>query len=382
MKPSSKYNLTGILIAASILEVVFWLLFGVVYLLVMDVVPGLRIDKPELWWLFLLGPLMFLFFWISIWSKNRRLDRFGDSNLLSSLITELSSVNTGIKYILWRLAAAFLVLALINPQLGSKMAEAKVKGIDIIVALDVSNSMMAEDLSPNRLVSANRAISKMLEKLQGDRVGIIVFAGQAFVQLPITSDYAAGKLFLSTIDTDVVPVQGTDIGAAIDLSMKSFSEDSPAQKAIVIITDGENHEADAVVAAQEAAEEGIRVFTIGMGSPDGTPIPQYNGETRTGFKKDQEGNIVVSKLNEPMLREIAKAGNGTYIRASNAEVGLEPLLAELNQIEKTDMGTVAYAEYEDRFQIFLALALLCLVLEFFLGNQKGRVAKRLKLFDR
>jgi Ca-activated chloride channel family protein len=271
---------------------------------------------------------------------------------------------------------------LINPQLGSKMAEAKVKGIDIIVALDVSNSMMAEDLSPNRLVSAKRAISKMLEKLQGDRVGIIVFAGQAYVQLPITSDYAAGKLFLSTIDTDVVPVQGTDIGAAIDLSMKSFSEESPAQKAIVIITDGENHEADAVVAAQEAAEQGIRVFTIGMGSQDGTPIPQYNGNTRTGFKKDQEGNIVVSKLNEQMLREIANAGNGAYIRASNAEVGLEPLLAELNQIEKTDMGTVAYAEYEDRFQIFLALALLCLVLEFFLSNQKGKVAKRLKLFDR
>jgi len=382
VKNASKYNLTGILIAASILEVVFWLLFGVVYLVLMDAVPGLQIGRPELWWLFLIGPLMLLFFWISIWSKNRRLDRFGESSLLSNLVTDLSSVYTAIKYILWRLAAAFLVLALINPQLGSKMAEAKVKGIDIIVALDVSNSMMAEDLSPNRLVSAKRAISKMLEKLQGDRVGIIVFAGQAYVQLPITSDYAAGKLFLSTIDTDVVPVQGTDIGAAIDLSMKSFSEESPAQKAIVIITDGENHEADAVVAAQEAAEQGIRVFTIGMGSQDGTPIPQYNGNTRTGFKKDQEGNIVVSKLNEQMLREIANAGNGAYIRASNAEVGLEPLLAELNQIEKTDMGTVAYAEYEDRFQIFLALALLCLVVEFFLSNQKGKVAKRLKLFDR
>lgn len=382
MKNKAKYNLTGILIAASILEVVFWLIFGLVYLVVMDAVPGLRIGRPELWWLFLLGPVMFLFFWISIWSKNRRLDRFGESSLLSSLVTELSSVNTGVKYILWRLAAGFLVLALINPQLGSKMAEAKVKGIDIIVALDVSNSMMAEDLSPNRLVAANRAISKMLEKLKGDRVGIIVFAGQAFVQLPITSDYSAGKLFLSTIDTDVVPVQGTDIGAAIDLSMKSFSDDSPAQKAIVVITDGENHEADAVVAAQEAAKKGIRVFTIGMGSPNGTPIPQYNGKTRTGFKKDREGNIVVTKLNEQMLREIAKAGNGAYIRASNAQVGLEPLLAELNQIEKTDMGTVAYAEYEDRFQIFLALALACLILEFFLGNQKGRVAKRLKLFDR
>jgi Ca-activated chloride channel family protein len=325
---------------------------------------------------------MFAFFWISMWSKNRRMDRFGESHLLGSLVSELSSVNTAIKYILWRLAAAFLVVALINPRLGSKMAETKIKGIDIMVALDVSNSMMAEDLTPNRLARANRAISKMLEQLQGDRVGIIVFAGQAFVQLPITSDYAAGKLFLSTIDTDVVPVQGTDIGAAIDLSLKSFSEESPAQKAIVIITDGENHENDAVIAAQEAAEQGVRVFTIGMGSPDGTPIPQYNGRTRTGFKKDRDGNIVVSKLNEPMLRDIAKAGNGAYVRASNAEVGLEPLLAELNQIEKTEMGTVAYAEYEDRFQIFLALALLCLILEFLLGNLKGRFAKRLNLFDR
>lgn len=382
MHKTSRYNLSGILIAASILEVVFWILFGVVYFVVMDAVPGLRLGRPELWWLLLLGPIMFLLFWFSVWSKNRRLDRFGESRLLSSLITELSSVNTAVKYILWRLAAAFLVIALINPQLGSKMAEAKVKGIDIIVALDVSNSMMAEDLTPSRLVSARRAISKMLEELRGDRVGIIVFAGQAFVQLPITSDYSAGKLFLSTIDNDVVPVQGTDIGAAIELSMKSFSDESPAQKAIVIITDGENHEEDAVVAAQEAAKQGIKVFTIGMGSPDGTPIPQYNGRTRTGFKKDQQGNIVVSKLNEQMLREIAKAGNGAYVRASNAQVGLEPLLAELNQIEKTDMGTVSYAEYEDRFQIFLALALACLILEFFLGSQKGRVAKRFKLFER
>jgi Ca-activated chloride channel family protein len=347
----------------------------------MDAMPGLRLGKPRLWWLFLLGPVMFLLFWFSVWFKNRRLERFGDYSLLGALISEISSVYTAIKYILWRLAAAFLVIALINPQFGSKMAEAKVKGIDIIVALDVSNSMMAEDLPPSRLVRAKRAMSKMLEELHGDRVGIIVFAGQAFVQLPITNDYAAGKLFLSTIDTDVVPVQGTNIGAAIDLAVESFNDESPAQKAVVVITDGENHEDDAVVAAQEAAEKGIRVFTIGMGSPEGTPIPEYRGQTRTGFKKNNEGKIVVSKLNEAMLREIAQAGNGTYVRASNVEVGLEPLLAELNQIEKTEMGTVAYAEYEDRFQIFLALALACLIVEFLISTQKGKLAKRVKLFE-
>jgi len=381
MKENAKYNLTGILIASLILEVVFWVLFGVVYFVVLDVMPGLRLGRPELWWLLLLGPAMFLIFWFSVWFKNRRMEKFGDSDLLGALISEISSSRTAIKYMLWRLAAAFLVVALINPQLGSKMAEAKVKGIDIIVALDVSNSMMAEDLAPNRLVRAKRAMSKMLEELHGDRLGIIVFAGQAFVQLPITNDYAAGKLFLSTIDTDVVPVQGTDIGAAIALAEESFDKSSPAQKAIVIITDGENHEDDAVVAARDAAEKGIRVFTIGMGSPEGTPIPQYRGETRTGFKKDNEGNIVVSKLNESMLREIADAGNGAYVRASNVEVGLEPLLAELNQIEKTEMGTVAYAEYEDRFQIFLALALICLVIEFLLSTQKGKLARRIKLFE-
>lgn len=381
MKPKAKYNLSGILIAALVLEVVFWVLFGVVYFVVMDALPGLRLGRPELWWLLLLGPAMLFLFGISVWLKNKRLERFGDSGLLGSLISEISSVHTALKYMLWRLAAAFLVVALINPQLGSKMAEAKVKGIDIIVALDVSNSMMAEDLAPNRLFRAKRAMSKMLEELHGDRVGIIVFAGQAFVQLPITNDYAAGKLFLSTIDTDVVPVQGTNIGAAIDLAVESFDKETPAQKAIVVITDGENHEADAVVAAQEAAEKGIRVFTIGMGSPEGTPIPEYRGQTRTGFKKDNQGNIVVTKLNEVMLRDVAKAGNGAYVRASNAEVGLEPLLAELNQIEKTEMGTVAYAEYEDRFQIFLALALLCLIIEFLISTQKGKLAKRVNLFE-
>ena len=382
MRVTSKYNLTGILISAGILELVFWILFGVVYLIVLDAVPGLRIGKPELWYLFLAGPLMLVLFWYSMSLKNKRLLKFSDAGLLHTLVTDLSNVNTAIKYLLYRLAIAFLVIALINPRMGSKMAEAKVKGIDIIVALDVSNSMMAEDLTPNRLVRAKRAMSKMLEELHGDRVGIIVFAGQAFVQLPITNDYGAGKLFLSTIDTDIVPVQGTDIGAAIGLAMESFNEESPAQKAIVVLTDGENHEADAVVAAQEASEKGIRVFTIGMGSPEGTPIPQYRGKTRTGFKKDNDGNIVVTKLNESMLREVAKAGNGAYVRASNAEVGLEPLLAELNQIEKTEMGTVAYAEYEDRFQIFLALALFCIVLEFLLFTTKGKLAKRVKLFER
>ncbi len=369
------------LTSAVLLEVAFWACFGVIYFIIAASLPGLRWERPGLAWLFLTGPAFFLIFILTIWSKNRRLGRFSDPELLRSLVPDLSSVNVTVKYLLWRLAAAFLVLALINPQLGSKMTEAKVRGIDIMIAVDVSNSMKAEDLSPNRLTSATRAIEKLLENLHGDRVGIVVFAGQAFVQLPITNDYAAGKLFLSSIDTDIVPVQGTAIGSAIELAMESFNFETPAQKAIIVLTDGENHEDDAIVAAKDAADQGVKVYTIGLGSPDGTPIPEFRGRQRTGFKKSQDGTVVMSSLNEGMLRQIADAGNGSYFKASNAEVGLQPLLADLNEIEKTEMGSVSYAEYEDRFQIFLMLGLLCIFLEFLVRDRKGSIAKKLKLFQ-
>jgi Ca-activated chloride channel family protein len=313
-------------------------------------------------------------------AKNRRLKRFADQKLLEHLVPDLSSVNVGIKYVLYRLALACLITALVNPKLGSKMAEAKIKGIDIVIAIDVSNSMLADDLKPNRLVRATRDIEKMLEKLRGDRIGIVVFAGQAYVQLPITNDYAAGKLFLSAIDTDIVPVQGTAIGSAIELSTESFDLESPAQKTIIVITDGENHEDDAIAAAESAAEQGIKVYTIGVGSPEGTPIPEFSRGRRTGFKKNREGEVVVSKLNEEMLRDIARAGGGSYIRASNAEVGLQPLLEELNTIEKTEMGSVVYAEYEDRFQLFLLLGLGFLILEYLIIRKKGKLMKRIKIF--
>ncbi len=381
MRKDFKYKLGYMLLAAAILEVVIWGLFSVVYFVVMDTLPGLRWANPERWVLFLSGPVMFALFALSIGSRNRRLNLLADPHLLGRLVTDISSVNTAVKYLLWRLAAAFLITALINPQLGSKMAEAKVRGIDIMLAMDVSNSMMAEDLSPNRLTRAKRAIERMIDELHGDRIGIVVFAGQPFVQLPITTDYSAAKLFLSTIDTDIVPVQGTDIGSAIDLSAESFDDHSQAQKVLVVITDGENHEEDAVKAARDAAKKGIKVYTIGMGSAEGAPIPRYNGSVRTGFRTDRDGNVVVTKLNEDMLRQIADAGNGTYVRASNAEMGLTPLLDELNRLEKTDFGTVAYSEYEDRFQIFLILGLACLVLEALLRESRGRLAKRVKIFD-
>ena len=381
MEKKAKYNLTGMFISAVALELMFWIAFFTVYFVLSRALPGLRWDRPELAWLFLTGPLMFLIFGINAFFKNLRLARFADPRLLYSLVPNISSVNASIKYILWRLAAAFMVMALINPQLGSKMSEAKVRGIDIMLAIDVSNSMLAEDLKPNRLTLATRAIEKLLENLHGDRVGIVVFAGQAFVQLPITNDYSAGKLFLTSISPDIVPVQGTAIGSAIDLSLESFDFESPAQKVIVVITDGENHEDDAVASAKSASEQGVKVYTIGMGSLDGTPIPNYERGRKSGYKKANDGNVVMSRLNESMLEEIAESGNGSYIRASNAEVGLKPLLEDLNAIEKTEMGSVSYSEYEDRFQLFLALALACVLLEFFIRERKGKIAREVNLFD-
>lgn len=381
MKKEAKYNFTGMLISAVVLEVLFWLAFGLVYFIVSKAIPGLRWERATFAWLFLTGPLMFLIFIASAATKNRRISIFSDRKLLYSQLPDISSVNTTLKYLLWRLAAAAMVVALINPQLGSKMTEAKVKGIEIVIAVDVSNSMLAEDLKPNRLEVAKRAISRLLDNLHGDRIGIVVFAGQAFVQLPITSDYTAGKLFLSSIGTDIVPVQGTAIGSAIDLALKSFDFETPVQKAIIVITDGENHLDDPVASAKKAAEKGVQVFTIGMGSINGAPIPDYKNGRRIGYKTDKNGNTVVTKLDQEMLKKIAEAGNGSYIHASNGEVGLQPLIAKLNKIQKTEMGAVTYSEYEDRFQLFLALAAAFLLLEFLIRDRKGKLAKRINLFD-
>lgn len=378
----TKYPLGSMLIAALVVEGVLWLAFAVVALWLVDAVPGLRFERPELAWLLAIGPLLFLIFALMTRAKNKRLDQFSDQGLLGYMVSDLSGFNTTTKYIMWRLAAAFLTVALINPQLGSKMTEAKIQGIEVMLAVDVSNSMRAEDLKPNRITLARRAIERFVDKLRGDRIGIVVFAGEAFIQLPITNDYGAAKLFLNSVDPDVVPTQGTAIGAAIELAVDGFDFTSPAQKAVIIISDGENHEDDAVGAATEAAARGVKVYTIGIGSTKGSPIPEFRGNTKTGFRKDREGNTVITRLNEDMLKDISAAGGGSYIRASNAEVGLNTLLEELNELEKTDMGSVSFAEYEDRFQVFLVLALLCLLIEAILSERRGRLARRLNIFER
>jgi Ca-activated chloride channel family protein len=366
------YNITNQIITLLVIELVFWGIFILSWVLLRDLLPGFRIQHPEMLWLLLVIPVLTLIYFVNTSIKNRDLKRFSDPNLIGNLIPEFSSVKPFIKFILYHFAIAFFIIGLANPQMGSKIAEGKQEGIDIMIALDVSNSMLAEDFKPNRLMRSKMAIEKLVNRLGGDRVGIIVFAGSAYVQLPITTDYSAAKLFLGSIDNNIVPVQGTAIGSAIELAMQSFNTEDETSKTIIVITDGENHEDDAAKMAKEAYNEGIIVNTIGMGSVQGAPIPIYRNGRQVDFKKTRNGETVITKLNEPMLRDIAKSGGGIFIRASQQDVGLGVLLENLNQMQKKEFGTVTYTDYESRFQYYIGLGLLLLIIGLLLFDKKQK----------
>ena len=252
------------------------------------------------------------------------------------------------------------------------MEEVKREGVDLMIAIDLSHSMMAQDIKPNRLERAKQAISRLIDKLEGDRIGLVVFAGEAYVQLPITTDYSAAKLFLSTVNTSIIPTQGTKIGNAIDLCVKSFDQENNQNKAIIIITDGENHDEEAISSAKIAQEQNIYIHTLGMGLTKGGPIPFYNKYGSTSeFRKDREGNIIITKLNETILKEIAQAGMGTYIRANNSKSGLSVLFDEINKMEKKEIGTMIFTNYKDRFQIFIGISLILLILNLIILQRKN-----------
>jgi len=338
-----------------------------------------RFAHPEYFYFLLVIPVFAVFFILSRLNRRRSLRLFGDHALIVQLMPSVSTARPIIKFILWMLALYFIITALAQPQFGSKLLTSKRKGVELIIALDVSNSMMAEDIKPNRLERAKRAIAKLTERLRDDKLGLIVFAGQAFVQLPITTDYVSAKLFLDAINTSVVPVQGTAIGAAIEMATKSFSPTFVGSKAVIVITDGENHEDDAVGAAKTALEKKIVVHTIGMGLPQGAPIPMGDAGSRD-FLKDKNNNIVVTKLDENMLTQIATAGGGTYIRANNAEVGLNNLFNEIEKMEKTEMDSREYSEYDDQFPLFLALALAMILIDFLILERKNKWLRNFRLF--
>ena len=301
-----------------------------------------RFAHPDLLYLLIVIPLLVIFYIVTVRHKKKAIAEFGNPDLLSGLMPLLSFKRGALKFVLILLALLFIILGVAGPQFGSKLQQVKKEGVELIIALDVSNSMLAQDIKPDRLEAAKQAISRMVEKLNNDKIGLIVFAGDAYVQLPITTDYSSAKLFLSGISTDIVPIQGTAIGNAIDLASKSFTPNTEASKAIIVITDGENHQDDAVAAAKAAREKGIYVHTIGMGLPQGGPIPEKGNPGQ--FMKDGSGNVVISKLDEETLRAIAKAGEGMFVRASNSNVGLTTLLDEINRMDKTLLQERVYIQ--------------------------------------
>ncbi|MBQ8062277.1 MAG: VWA domain-containing protein [Bacteroidales bacterium] len=320
-------------------------------------------------YLLLLLLIPFFFIGLAVWmgARRRRLRKLGDEDLVNELMPSWSRSKRWVRAVIYSLAFLFLVIGLSRPQIGAKLKEYKARGAEIMIALDVSNSMLAQDYSPNRLERAKLAISRITDKLQGDRIGLIIFAGSSFVQLPITSDYVSAKMFLSNISTESVPIQGTAIGDAINTAVRSFSAQSEQSRAIIVITDGENHEDDAVAAASQAAEVGAKVYTSGVGSQEGQPIPMDRG-----LLKDKEGNIVVTRLDEDTLKEVAQAGGGAYVHAGNDEFGLTPIIADIQKMQQEEFNSVMFEEYDEQFMYFLGVALALLALEMLVGERRSR----------
>ena len=343
----------------------------------------MRFEHPEyLYWLLVIPVLVIIYILFRLGQK-RRFERFAQIGMREQLVPSYSTRRANFKFIVFLLMIACVILALANLQSGSKMEEVKREGIDLYIAVDVSNSMNAEDIVPSRLERSKQAINKLISEMKGDRIGVIVFADKAFVQLPITTDYSAAKMFLSTVNTSLVASQGTAIAEAINLAVKSFSDEEHS-KAIVIISDGEDHENDAAVkAAQEAAKQGIRIYTIGMGLPDGAPIPQYNQYGhQTGYRKDKNGNTIITKLNEAMLQQIAAAGNGIYVRASNSNVGLEKIYDDIEKLDKSEIEAKVFTDYENQFQWFVGAAIVLLLIEMLISSGKKGWEKRFNIFEK
>lgn len=337
-------------------------------------------NATYLYLLFLIPVLLGLYILLFQLQKKATL-RFVNSAFFELLIPLRSPFRSHIKVFIFLLALTSLIVAVARPQFGSKLEEVKREGIELIIALDVSRSMLAEDIKPNRLERAKQAITTLINKMQDDKIGMIIFAGDAYTQLPITTDYISAKIFLSNINTEIVSMQGTAIASAINLGTRSFTQDTEASKVIVVISDGENHEGDAIEAAQLAAEKGIKVYTIGMGTPSGAPVPlTQKGGIQSGFLKDRQGEVVISRMDPTMLSKIAAAGNGEFFGASTGNVGLNQLYNELNNLNKSEIETRVYSEYDDQFQYFILFALILLIFDIFILERKSKYFRNFSLF--
>lgn len=336
-----------------------------------------RFANPDYLWLLVLVPVLTVVYIFYTRHKRRQLALFGEEELMPELIPLASRIRPHVKFSLQLLAFTLLVVAVARPQYGTKEQTVKRQGIEVMIALDISNSMLAEDVAPNRLDKAKQMLSKLVDQMTDDKLGLVVFAGEAFVQLPITCDYVSAKMFLNNISPDLIMAQGTAIGAALRTCVQSFgSDEGKASRAIILITDGENHEDNAKAAAEAAKEKGIRIYVVGIGRPDGAPIPDGRG----GFRKDKSGQVVVSRLNEDMCREIASAGNGIYLRADNTNTARRALQNELDKLGKTEIETTVFTDYNEQYQSFVLIALLLLMIDFFVLSRKNQRLGRLDIF--
>ena len=338
-----------------------------------------RFANIQVLWLLSLIPVFIAAYVIISRRKRRQIEAFGSPELISELMPDASHVRPRVKFILCLIAFCLLVFASARPQFGQREQTIKRQGIEVMIALDISNSMMAEDVAPCRLDRAKQVLSKLIDNMTDDKVGLVVFAGESYVQLPITCDYISAKMFLNSITPELIATQGTAIGNALQTCIRCFgSEQSEASRAIILITDGENHEDDAEGAAKAAAERGIHTFVVGIGKTDGSPIPIPG---TNNYRKDRQGNVVVSRLNEDMCRQIAQAGQGMYVRCDNSNTATRALQKELAHLATADIESTVFTDYNEQYQTFALLALLLLVIDSFILARRNHILARLDLFN-
>jgi Ca-activated chloride channel homolog len=333
----------------------------------------IRFANSEYLYFLWLIPALIALYWYTVKQQNSILEKFAGSKLHSILFPLRSKLKSSLKFGMSLFAITLIIIALANPQVGTKIEDVKQIGIEVYILLDVSRSMGAEDIKPSRLEKAKFEISNLIQKLQGDKIGLVVFAGQAYIQFPLTTDYSAANLFLNAVDYNSVPQPGTAIGPALDLALKSFRYDDDTKKAIVLITDGEDHEGNIDAAVDEAKSKDVALYAIGFGSPAGVPIPVYddNGK-QTGFMKDNQGNIVLTKLDEEILKSVTEKGNGKYYRGSNGQDELNEIYNDLAKIQQSEYGSKKITEYEDRFYYFLIPAIIILIAEILISSNKSK----------
>ena len=359
------YSILGVTIA----EILFWVVLGGVALALGEFAPYLEWNKGEWWWMLAALPVSALAFIINLKWKVKAVEKLAEEHLADGIVKGFSAGRQTWRFLFWRLSVAFAMLGLLGPKVGSKLVEVESKGSDIVIAIDISNSMMAEDLGPARIDIAHQTIKRLLSKLGSDRVGIVVFAGEAYVQCPLTSDYSSLKIFLNSVSTGLITTQGTAIGNAIEVSLMAFENAPETGRNIIVLTDGENHEDDPVAAAAAANDQGVTVHILGLASIEGGPVPKFskNGN-RIGFLEDTSGQPVVSKLDESTLLAASQAGGGLFTKASNSFVDISPTLDALSKSLKSRSNDVRFTDYDYKFQIFVLLSLFLLLLESFIPN--------------